>query len=158
MDSYDTWHIFYDYDKEDVDVDEEPEHKHDEYSSSMNISSSEDSPSSGEDTLKSRRILNGTPTGIEIPRRSTRQTQPPVRFRGYALMTQVINVEEPLTFEQAKDKKEWMDAMTEDYNSIIKNDTWELTKLTKDKVSIGSKCCSSPNSRLMVAYRNMKID
>ena len=37
-------------------------------------------------------------------------------------MTEAINVEDPLTFEQAKDKKEWMDAMTEEYNSIIKNE------------------------------------
>ena len=50
-----------------------------------------------------------------------------------------MNVIEPLNFEQAKDKKEWMDAMTEEYNSIMKNDTWELTELPKDKIPIGSK-------------------
>ena len=54
-------------------------------------------------------------------------------------MTHVINTKELVTFEQAKDKKEWMDAMIEEYNSIIKNDTWELIELPKDKVPIGSK-------------------
>ena len=90
----------------------------------MNISNNEDSPGSGEDTPTSRRIFTGTPIGITIPRRSTQQTQPSIRFKDYALMTRVIKVEEPLTFEQARDKKEWMDAMTKEYNSIINNDIW----------------------------------
>ena len=41
------------------------------------------------------------------------QTHPPVKFRDYALMTSIMNVIEPLKFEQAKDKKEWVTAMNE---------------------------------------------
>jgi hypothetical protein len=44
-----------------------------------------------------------------------------------------MNVVEPLNYEQAKDHKEWMDAMKEEYDSIIKNETWELTKLLRTK-------------------------
>jgi hypothetical protein len=54
-------------------------------------------------------------------------------------MSQVMSVEEPLNFEKEKDHKEWMNAMQEEYDSIVKNDTWELTKLPKNKVPIGSK-------------------
>ena len=54
-------------------------------------------------------------------------------------MTQVMNVVEPVNYEQAKDHEEWKHAMNEEYESIIKNDTWELTKLPANKVPIGCK-------------------
>ena len=50
-----------------------------------------------------------------------------------------MNVKESLSYEQAKDKKEWVNAMNEEYNSIMKNQTWELTKLPKIKILIGCK-------------------
>jgi hypothetical protein len=59
--------------------------------------------------------------------RSTRQIQTPIRYKDYASMTQVMSVEEPLNFEQANDHKEWMSAMKEEYDSIMKNETWQLT-------------------------------
>ena len=72
-------------------------------------------------------------------------------------MTQVINTKELVTFEQAKDKKEWMDAMTEEYNSIIKNDTWELTELPKDKVPIGSKWLFKSNFKGVGIIEKYKV-
>ena len=54
-------------------------------------------------------------------------------------MANVMNVKESLSYEQAKDKKEWVNAMNEEYNSIMKNQTWELTELPKDKIPIGCK-------------------
>jgi hypothetical protein len=81
----------------------------------------------------------GTPQRSEELRRTTRQSKTPVRYRDYALITQVMNVVEPLNYEQAKDHKEWMDAMKEEYDSIIKNETWELTELPENKTPIGSK-------------------
>ena len=83
--------------------------------------------------------MDGTPTGIVIPRRSNQKTQPRVKFRDYALMTNVMNVIEPLNYEQAKDKEEWVTVMNEEYKSIMRNKTWELVELPKDKALIGSK-------------------
>ena len=42
-------------------------------------------------------------------------------------MTQVMNVVEPMNYDQAKDHKEWKNVMNDEYESIMKNDTWELT-------------------------------
>ena len=39
-------------------------------------------------------------------------------------MTQVMNVVEPVTYEQAKNHKEWENATNEEYESIMKNETW----------------------------------
>ena len=54
-------------------------------------------------------------------------------------MTSVMNVIEPLNYDQSKDKEEWVNSMNEEYNAIMRNKTWELVEFPKDKVSIGSK-------------------
>jgi hypothetical protein len=36
---------------------------------------------------------------------------------------------DPITFEEAYQKDKWKKAMKEEINSIIKNNTWELTTL-----------------------------
>ena len=54
-------------------------------------------------------------------------------------MASIMNFIEPLNYEQAKDKEEWVTAMNEEYNSIMRNTTWDLVELRKDKVAIGSK-------------------
>ena len=35
-------------------------------------------------------------------------------------MTSIMNVIEPLIYEQAKEKEEWVTAMNEEYNSIMR--------------------------------------
>jgi hypothetical protein len=137
-DSHGVWHLPNDND-ESVKEEEDVEQVQDEALSNMDTSSSQSSPRRDEGTPQRRRRGEGTPQSSVAPRRSTRQTHTPVRYKDYALMTQVMNVVEPLNFEQAKDHKVWMDAMKEEYDSIMKNETWELTKLPENKVPIGSK-------------------
>jgi hypothetical protein len=43
--------------------------------------------------------------------------------------------EEPTCFEEAIQKKEWADAMIAEYQSITKNDVWEIVPKSKDVVS-----------------------
>ena len=47
--------------------------------------------------------------------------------------------EEPTCFEEAKKKKEWIDAMIEKYRSIVKNDVWDVMPRPKDKSVVSSK-------------------
>jgi hypothetical protein len=42
-------------------------------------------------------------------------------------------------FEEAIQKKEWADAKTEEYQSIIKNDIWEIVPRPKSKDVVSSK-------------------
>ena len=44
-------------------------------------------------------------------------------YKDCALMTQLMNVVEPISYEQAKNHKEWNTAMNEEYESIMKNET-----------------------------------
>ena len=47
--------------------------------------------------------------------------------------------EEPTCFEESLKKKEWMDAMIEEYQSILKNDVCEVVPRPKDKSVVSSK-------------------
>jgi len=120
--------------------------------------SSSDTSSDG-DTSESRRIMDGTPAGTIVPRSSSRQTHLRPRYSGYVLMANVMNVTEPMNYEKAKDKEEWVNAMNEEYNSIMKNQTWELTDLPENKIPIGCKWLFKSRSlNQMVALTNLKLD
>jgi hypothetical protein len=68
-----------------------------------------------------------------------RQSKKPKPFSSYmALMCDLIE-NEPTCFEEAIQKKEWVDAMTEEYQSIIKNDIWEIVSRPKNKNAVYSK-------------------
>ena len=47
--------------------------------------------------------------------------------------------EEPTCFEEASNKEEWMDSTIEEYQSILKNDVWEVVPRLKDKLVVSSK-------------------
>ena len=47
--------------------------------------------------------------------------------------------EEPTCFEEASKNKEWMDAMIKEYQSLLKNDAWEVVLRPKDKSMVSSK-------------------
>jgi hypothetical protein len=57
----------------------------------------------------------------------------PKPFSSYtALMCDLLE-EEPTCFEEAIQRKEWADAMTEEYQSIMKNEVWEIVPRPKNK-------------------------
>jgi hypothetical protein len=73
------------------------------------------------------------------PEGTMRQIKKPKPFSSYmALMCDLIE-KEPTCFEEAIQKKEWADAMIEEYQSIIKNDVWEIVPRPKDKDVVSSK-------------------
>ena len=68
-----------------------------------------------------------------------KQSKKPKPFSDYmALMCDLVE-NEPTCFEEAVQKKEWMDAMTKEYKSIMKNDVWEVVPRTKNKDVVSSK-------------------
>ena len=53
-----------------------------------------------------------------------------------ALLCDIID-REPSTYEEAVEKKEWKDAMIKEYQSIMKNDAWEIvSRVEKDFLMI----------------------
>jgi hypothetical protein len=77
-----------------------------------------------------------------VPKGATRQVKRPKPFSNYtALMCDLLE-EEPTCFEEAIQRKEWADAMTEEYQSIIKNEVWEIVPRLKSKDVVSSKWSS----------------
>jgi hypothetical protein len=72
------------------------------------------------------------------PRQAVRESKPPERFCNYIMMVGSIRESEPSTFEEATHKQVWRDAMMEEYNSIMKNDVWEIVPRTEGKLVVTS--------------------
>jgi hypothetical protein len=63
----------------------------------------------------------------------------PKPFSSYmALMCDLLE-EEPTCFEEVIQRKEWVDAMTEEYQSIMKNEVWEIVPRPKNKYVVSSR-------------------
>ena len=74
-----------------------------------------------------------------VPEGTMRQVKRSKPFSSYmALMCDLLE-EAPTCFEKAIQRKEWADAMTEEYQSIIKNDVWEIVPRPKSKDVVSSK-------------------
>ena len=53
-------------------------------------------------------------------------------------LSDIIDVE-PTSYEEVAEKKEWKDAMIEEYQSIVKNDVWDVVPISKEKTMVSSK-------------------
>jgi hypothetical protein len=66
-------------------------------------------------------------------------SHPPKKFSNYvALMSSIIDAK-PSSYEEATGEQVWQDAMVEEYNSIMKNDVWEIVSRPVGKSVIDSR-------------------
>jgi hypothetical protein len=68
-----------------------------------------------------------------------RESKPPKIFCSYIALVSSIRESEPSTFEEAASKQVWRDAMMEEYNSIMKNDVWEIVPRPEGKSMVTSR-------------------
>ncbi|MCO5581661.1 hypothetical protein L7F22_035550 [Adiantum nelumboides] len=58
----------------------------------------------------------------------------------YALaISNLLDIEEPLSFDEAQNSKNWMAPMQSKYDALIENDTWTLCDLPFGKKAVGTK-------------------
>ena len=62
-----------------------------------------------------------------------------INYCNYGLMSSLMNSNDPETFEQAKTQPHWQKAMQEEYDTLISNQTWELTPLPHGKNLVSCK-------------------
>ena len=72
-------------------------------------------------------------------KRTTRSQLKNLSKVNYALMARVMDVEEPTNFEEATGSEVWENAMQDEFNTLVKNQTWELFELPSGKQAIGCK-------------------
>eukprot|EP01018_Ginkgo_biloba_P040667 Gb_20537 [translate_table: standard] len=61
----------------------------------------------------------------------------PTQQVNFALMAQVLNAEEPTTYEEASKEEKWVKAMDAGMQAVQKNQTWDLVRLPEGKQTIG---------------------
>jgi hypothetical protein len=59
-----------------------------------------------------------------VPEGTSRQVKRPKPFSSYTDLICDLPEEEPTCSEEAIQRKEWVDAMTKEYQSIMKNEVW----------------------------------
>jgi hypothetical protein len=74
-----------------------------------------------------------------VPKGTTRQVKIPKPFSSYMDLMSDLLEKEATCFEEAIQKKEWEDAITEEYQSIINNDVWEIIPRLKRKDVVSSQ-------------------
>ena len=84
------------------------------------------------DIIEEAKIL-GVPEGTTIERKN------PKSYPNYMAFVSDLVDKAPTCFENATKQKEWVDAMVEEYQSIIKNDMWEIVSRPKDKSVVSLK-------------------
>ena len=68
------------------------------------------------------------------PEGSTRTSKRSNPYSSYvALMCDLVD-QEPTSYEEAELKKEWVEEMTKEYQSIMKNDVWDIVPKPKTRV------------------------
>jgi hypothetical protein len=74
-----------------------------------------------------------------VPEGTTRQVKRPKPFSSYMDLMCDLLEKDPTFFEESIQKKEWAEAMTKEYQSIINKDVWEIVPRPKSKDVISSK-------------------
>jgi hypothetical protein len=127
--------------KDAVMVDSTPEETIPEVQNDM-VESKRDLPEEVVATRKRPAWLRNTlqeARGHGTPKGSFRESKRPHKFSSYvALMSNIID-SKPSTFDEAAEKPEWKDVMMEEYQSIMKNDVWEVVPRPEGKSVVTSK-------------------
>eukprot|EP00253_Pinus_taeda_P031780 PITA_31780 len=89
---------------------------------------------SGRASREVRQTLRDGEEFVGAPRTNKRRHRQPNRYQ--ALVAQVT---EPSRFHEAAQHQVWVDAMVEEYNSIITNDVWEVVPRPEDRSVVGSR-------------------
>jgi hypothetical protein len=77
--------------------------------------------------------------GHKAPQGTTRESKRPKRFSSYfSSMIHIID-SEPSCHGEASGEQVWQDAMTEEYQSILKNDVWDVVPRPEGKYVVTSK-------------------
>jgi hypothetical protein len=73
------------------------------------------------------------------PKDQVRQRRPPVRLRAYLALVTTVRDSEPETYAQAVDHQVWREAMVEEYDSIVRNDVWDVVPRPVGKSVVTSR-------------------
>ena len=91
----------------------------------------------------------------KAPLETFRESIRPQKYSG--LMSQLINAEPP-TYKEAGSQQVWINAMIQEYSSIMKNDVWEVVPRPTGKSVVTSRWLYKIKHAAEAALRSTKPD
>ena len=90
-------------------------------------------------TTEAERLAQDAEKVVGPPTAQRRQRQSPDRYTGYMALVRKCVVTEPSSFEEAVEDPAWVDAMVEEYDSIVRNSAREIVPRPEGKSVVGSR-------------------
>ena len=88
-------------------------------------------------TIEAKRLTQDVEKVVGAPTSQRRQRQSPDRYTGYMDLMRKCIVTEPSSFEEAVEDPAWVDAMVEEYDSIVRNNAWYIVPRPEGKSVVG---------------------
>ena len=85
------------------------------------------------------KLLEDVRENVGAPSSQCRQRRSPERYTGYMALAGECVETEPSSFEEAVQQPIWVDAMVEEYDSIVGNNVWDVV-LRRENKSVVSSC------------------
>ena len=79
-------------------------------------------------TTEVERLAQDAEKVVGPPIAQCRQRQSPDRYNGYMALVSKCVMTEPSSFEEAVEDPAWVDAMVEEYDSIVRNSAWGFSQ------------------------------
>ena len=90
-------------------------------------------------TTEAKRLAQDAEKVVGAPTSQHRQRQSPDRYTGYMALVSKCIMTEPSSFKEVVEDPAWVDAMVEEYESIVKNSAWEIVPRPEGKSVVGSR-------------------
>ena len=90
-------------------------------------------------TMEADRLRLDAAKNVGAPISKCKQRQSPDRFTGYMSLMSKCIVTEPSSFQESVQHPTLVDAMVEEYDSIVKDSAWEIVPSPVDKSVVGSR-------------------
>jgi hypothetical protein len=88
-------------------------------------------------TMEGDRLRLDVAQNVGAPTSQHRQRQSHDQFTRYVALMRKCIVTEPYSFQKSVQDPTWVDAMVEEYDSIVKNNAWEIVPRPVDKSVVG---------------------
>ncbi len=88
---------------------------------------------------EAERLAQDAEKVVGPPTAQRRQRQSPDRYTGYMALMGKCVVTEPSFFKEVVEDPAWVDAMVEEYDSIVRNSAWEIVPRPEGKSVVGSR-------------------
>ena len=90
-------------------------------------------------TTDTERLKLDVVANVGVPTSQRSQRQSPNCFTGYMSLMSKCIVTEPSSFKEVVQEPTWVDAMVEEYDSIIRNSAWDIVPRPVGKLVVGSR-------------------